>query len=907
MALSPEHIDFIIKDLNYRGIIIEEIEAEILDHVCSAVEDRIEQGQKFQDAYDAVVRAFGQSRGLLDTQQKVLEADHQHKPGRIIKNFVTVGLRNVRKQGFYSFINIAGLAVGLAACLVITLFILDELSYDKYNTRADRIYRVNNEIKFAENYYHITSSSAPTAHALQQDYPEVEATVRFRSYGSYLVRPEKATESIKENRVIWTDSTFFRVFSVNVLEGDGRTALAQPASIAISKTLALKYFPNESALGQSLLLDEKYNAKITAVFEDIPRASHFHFDILIAMVGDWPVAQEAQSTVFLSNNFQTYVLLKDGASGKSLEEKFPGFLDKYVGPQIAQIFGKGFTMKQFEESGNKYKMTLMPLLDIHLYSDLKGELEANGSMTYIYLFTAVALFILAIACINFMNLSTARSSNRAKEVGVRKVMGSLRSHLVRQFLTESTLITLFAFVVAIALAYLILPFFNDLALKQLEIPFHSPFFYGALALGVLVVGLMAGLYPSFFLSAFNPAQVLKGTLTKGSRSGVIRSSLVVFQFIISIFLIIGAITIQRQLAYIQNKKLGFEKNQVLVVHDAYALRPNVEVFKQELKSIAGVENCTVSGFLPVENSDVSRNDNSFWKEGKTPATENLVSLQDWRVDNDYVQTLGMKMKFGRSFSPEFPSDSNAVVLNEAAAAQFDLGDNPIGQRIATFKGSRPDGSPDPTNLSTWTVIGVVENFHFSTMREGITALGLFLRKSDGFVSVRFQGKDAQAIIRDVESTWKRLAPGKPFQYGFLDDDFGKMYSAEQRLGKIFGLFAGLAILIACLGLFALTSFTAEQRTKEIGIRKVLGASVSSIVLLLSREFGKLILIAFLLATPLAWYAVDWWLNRYTYKAEVGPGVYLIAGLTALVVALVTMGYQSIRAASNNPVRSLRSE
>jgi putative ABC transport system permease protein len=907
MFLTSEHIDFITKDLNYRGVVFEGIEEELLDHVCSAVEDRMAQGERFQDAYHNVVQAFGQTHGLLDTQQKVLEVEHQTKSVRMIKNFLTVGLRNVRKQGFYSFINIAGLAVGLAACLVITLFIVDELSYDTYNTKAERIYRVNNEIKFGENYYHITSSSAPTGHALQQDYPEVEAVVRFRNYGSYLVRPEKATESIKEKRVIWTDSSFFRIFSVNVLEGDAKTALAQPASIAISATTAKKYFPNESALGQSLLLDEKYNAKITAVFEDIPQASHFHFDILISMVGDWPVAQEAQSTVFLSNNFQTYVLLKEGASGKALEEKLPGFLDKYVGPQIAQIFGKGFTMKQFEASGNKYNMTLMPILDIHLYSDLKGELEANGSMTYIYLLTVVALFILAIACINFMNLSTARSSNRAKEVGVRKVMGSLRSHLVRQFLTESTLITLFAFVVAIGLAYLILPIFNDLALKQLQIPFANPAFYGALAVGVIVVGLIAGLYPSFFLSAFSPAQVLKGQLAKGTSSGVIRSSLVVFQFIISIFLIIGAITIQRQLAYIQNKKLGFEKNQVLVVHDAYALRPNVQAFKDEIKSMAGVENCTVSGFLPVENSEVSRNDNSFWKEGNTPATENLVSLQDWRVDNDYVQTLGMKMKVGRSFSPEFPSDSGAVVLNEAAAAQFGLGENPIGQRIATFKGSRPDGSPDPNQIKAWTVIGVVENFHFSTMREGITSLGLFLRRSDGFISIRFKGKDAQNIIHEVEKAWKQLAPGQPFQYGFLDDDFGQMYASEQRLAKIFSLFAGLAILIACLGLFALTAFTAEQRTKEIGIRKVLGASVASIVLLLSREFGKLILIAFFLAAPLAWYGVDWWLNRYTYKAEIGVGVYLTAGITAFLVALVTMGYQSIRAASNNPVKSLRSE
>ncbi len=906
MNLSDDHIAYIIKDLNYRGIVLDGFQDEMIDHVCSAVECEMEKGNRFIDAYHEVLKSFGHTAGLRQTQKQTLQVENQ-KTKIMLKNYLTIALRNLRKQGFYSFINIAGLAVGVAACLVIVLFILDELSYDKYNVKADRIYRVNNEIKFGGNHYRMTYSSAPIAHALQQDYPEIEAAVRFRSYGSYLVKTNEASENIKEQHVMWTDSTFFKIFSVNVLEGDANTALKEPASIAISKKTANKYFPNGNALGQSMILDNKYNAKVTAVFEDIPSASHFHFDILIALVGDWPAAVEAQSTVFLSNNFPTYLLFKEGTDAKAFEAKLPGFLAKYVGPQIAQLLGPDFTMDKFKESGNKYEATLTPLTDIHLHSDLTGEFEPNGSITYVYLLSTIAIFILAIACINFMNLSTARSSNRAKEVGVRKVMGSLRSHLVRQFLTESSLITLFSFVLALGLAYLFLPVFNSLSLKQLHLPVTSGLFYLLLLGAALFVGLLAGVYPSFFLSAFKPVNVLKGNVALGMKSGFIRSALVVFQFVISIFLIIGAFTVNRQLNYIQNKKLGFEKDQVIIIHDAYALRPKAQAFKDEVLKLSTIESGSVSGFLPVDGADSWRNDNTFWKEGNQPIVENLVSLQNWTVDHDYIKTFGMKIKLGRGFSNEFPSDSSAVVLNEAGVLQFGLGDDPIGKKISTFDGQKPDGSPDPDKVKMWTVIGVMDNFHFSSLKSSITSLGLFLQKSDGSVSFRFKASDTQGIIKSIEKIWKELAPGQPFQYSFLDEDFGRMYSAEQRLGKIFGIFAGFAILIACLGLFALTAFTAEQRTKEIGIRKVLGASLNSIVLLLSKEFGKLIIIAFALAAPISWFAVDWWLKGYTYKVEIGIFVYLLAGLISFAIAWITMGYQSIRAATSDPVKSLRSE
>ena len=907
MKLTNDHIDYIIKDLHYRGIVVDGIEDELIDHICSAVEVEIENGQKFIEAYHEVLKKFGHTGGLREVQKHSLRFENR-KTKIMIRNYLIIAWRNLRKQGFYSFTNIFGLAIGVAACLVIVLFIVDELSYDAYNTKADRIFRVNEEIKFGGNHMVLCVSGAPTANAMLQDYPEIESTVRFRSYGTYLVKTAEGTQNIKEQNLIWTDSTFFNVFSVNVLEGNPKTALKDPASIAISKSTAQKYFPGKSALGETLILDNKYNAKVTAVYEDIPTASHFHFDLMVAQVGDWPVAKEAQSNAFLNENFNTYLLLKQGADAKVLEKMLPVFLKKYIGPQIASALGNDMTMEKFLSTGNKWEITLTPLRDIHLHSDRRGELEANGNITYIYLFGIIAAFILTIACINFMNLSTARSSNRAKEVGVRKVMGSLRSHLVRQFLTESILVTFFSFAVAIWLSYMFLPMFNNLSLKHLQLPFTNVTFYLVLVVCVLVIGLMAGLYPSFFLSAFKPVNVLKGQVSLGMKSGIIRSGLVVFQFVISISLIIAAITVNKQLNFIQNKKLGFEKNQVIIVHDPYALGKysKIQTFKNEVLKISSISKGTISGFLPV-NSD--RNNSTYWKDGRQPTPDNLVSLQTWSVDRDYIETMGMKISTGRGFSAEFPADSTAVILNEAAIPMFSLGENPIGQKVTTFDWGhiRPDGSPDPEKTKSWTIVGIIENFHFSTMKEGITPLGLFLNKSSGNVSFKFHSGKTEQVIQSIERMWKQMAPGQPFHYSFLDEDFLKMYASEQRLSQIFFVFAGLAIVIACLGLFALTAFTAEQRTKEIGIRKVLGASVSSIVGLLSMEFGKLILIAFVIAAPLAWFGVDWWLKSYTYKTEIGVMVYLLAGAIALAIAWLTMGYQSIRAASSDPVRSLRNE
>ncbi|WP_160143750.1 FtsX-like permease family protein [Chryseolinea soli] len=734
----------------------------------------------------------------------------------------------------------------------------------------------------------MATTPAMAATALQQEFPEIESTTRFLDYGTYLVRTAEAKESVKEYHVLWTDSTVFKIFSFHVLEGNANNALADPYGVAISKRTAVKYFGNASALGKSLVLDNRIHTQVTAVFEDLPAASHFHADMLISLAGDWPAAREARFNGFSNNNFNSYVLLRPEADAQRLEAKLPSFVEKYNGPS---------------KGGDFARLELMPLLDIHLHSQLRGELETNGDIIYVYLFFTVAVFVLIIACINFMNLATAQSTQRAKEVGIRKVLGSQRGHLVRQFLLESFIITGVGFAAAVGLAYLLTSMFSNILQKPLQLPLTEPWFYAALCVATFIVSFLAGAYPSLFLSAFKPVDVLKGQTPLRSR-GVLRSGLVVFQFVVSIFLIVGALTVNQQVAYIQNKKLGFEKDHVLLVKDAYALRPNSGAYKTEAAKIPAVRSTTVSGFIPVEGgSDFPRRDRSFWREGTQPSSDNLVNIQQWSVDFDYITTLGLEVVDGRGFSEDFPSDSVGVVLNKTAADHFGLGPDPIGKRIATFGGGRV---PDFDHPLFYTVVGVVDDFHFSSLKENIGPLALFLGRSDGFVSIRFDG-DPRRVIEGLEAAWKRMAPGQPFQYSFLDQEFGRMYAGEQRLAKLFGIFAAFAVIIACVGLFALTAYTSRQRTKEIGIRKVLGASVASIVFLLSGEFTKLIVIAFVIAVPLAWAGVQWWLESFTYKAEVGLVVYAAAGILVLVIAWLTTWYHSYRAASADPVKSIRTE
>ncbi|POY38563.1 cell division protein FtsX [Solitalea longa] len=808
----------------------------------------------------------------------------------MLSNYIKIAWRNLVKNKTFSLINIIGLATGLACFILISLYVVDELSYDRYNVNADRIFRINSDLKFGsiESKYAVTSD--PMGATLKKDYPQVEEFVRiYSSGGGKLVK--KGNEYLKEERIAHVDSTLFSVFTLPVIEGDPQQALTEPNSVVITASTAIKYFGTTNALGK-VIEANKTPFKVTAVIKDIPHNSHFNFDFFFPMQNlDYGFG------TFLSHNFHTYVLLKEGTDHKAFEKNFAQVIQKYIFPQAKQIMQIN-SMDDFYKAGNKIDYSLMPLTDIHLRSDRVAEIAPNSNIQYIYIFSAVALFILLLACINFMNLSTARSSRRAKEVGIRKVLGTERKGLIGQFLTESILTVIISTSIAIVIAWLVLPYFNDVAAKTLSIKdLLNTRILVWLVMLPIIVGVISGSYPAFFLSGFQPVVVLKGKLSGGMKSSSLRSGLVVFQFVTSIVLIIGTIIVYCQLNYIQTKKLGFDKEQVLIVDGAGSLQKNIDVFKNDVSNMPGVVSATVSGFLPVSSS---------WRNERTISTETVMSVQNsfstqtWGVEHDYFKTLGIQLKEGRNFSKEFGTDSNAVIINETAAKILGY-KNPIGQKIYTLKDLQSGV------MISYTIIGVVKNFHYQSLRQNIGPLCLFLAKTDGYAAFKVKTSSVKSLIAQVETKWKALAPGMPFSYRFLDGAFDEMYRSEQHIGKIAIIFALLAIVIACLGLFGLVAYSAEQRTKEIGIRKVLGASAANIIAMLSKDFLKLVLIASLIAFPIAWYAMNKWLQDFVYRIEIGWWVFVLAGLTALVIALVTLSFQSVKAALANPVKSLRTE
>jgi putative ABC transport system permease protein len=628
--------------------------------------------------------------------------------------------------------------------------------------------------------------------------------------------------------------------------------------------------------------------KVTAVVSDVPKASHFHFDLFFSMKN-----VNYQWGQFTSQNFHTYLLFRPGADTKAFSRNFDAYIEKYVMPEARQ-FMQVTTMEDFNKAGNYLRYSMTPLKDIHLYSDRNYELSPSGNIRYVYIFSAVALFILLIACVNFMNLTTARSASRAKEVGIRKVLGTERRALIIQFLSESILMVILAMLIAVLLTYFTLPLFNTLSDKKLTFgSLGAPYILGLLVLLPLVVGLFAGSYPAFYLSSFRPIAVLKGRM--GNKRGTLRSALVVFQFATSIVLIIGTIVIFRQLRYIQTRELGFKKEQVLIVNDAYALQDRVQAFKTEVLRLPGVVSGTLSSYLPVSNS--SRSDNTYSSSALMDVKSGF-NMQAWRVDYDYLKTMGMEVVKGRNFSPDYGTDSTAVIINETTAKILGHED-PIGKNI--WRTSNDGGQ------LIYTVIGVVRNFNFESLKQSIAPLSLFLGRSGGLASFKVNTADMPQLLRAIESKWKTMAPGMPYSYRFLDDSFNEMYSNEQRVGKIALVFSIIAILIACLGLFGLAAFVAEQRTKEIGIRKVLGASVNGLVALLSKDFVKLVAVAFLIAAPVAWYFMQQWLQDFEYRIKLSWTVFLAAGMIALLIAVITISFQAIRAALTNPVKNLRTE
>ncbi len=807
----------------------------------------------------------------------------------MLRNYLKIAFRNLWKNRTFSAINILGLSIGMAVCLLISLFVLDELSYDRFHAKADRIVRIDMDIKFggSENSYAV--SPAPTGAAFRNDYPFVENFARLRETSAVV---KKGQQNIAEHQVAFADSSLFSVFTLPMRYGNPAKALAQPNSVVITESIARKYYGTDNALGQTFIIEDNRAYKVTGVIEDLPKNSHIQRNIFLSMAN----LEDSKQDIWVSSNYNTYLLLKEETDKRKLPAAFKETQKKYIQPAIAQALNIK-TIEEFEKGGSHLRFAYTPLTDIHLHSNKVAELSPNSNIQYVYIFSAVALFILFIACINFMNLSTARSAGRAKEVGIRKVLGSFRSSLIGQFLSESVLLSVLAFVIAIGICFIALPFFNELASKQMNLsPADNPLLFPLLLLFAVVVGLLAGSYPALFLSTFQPIQVLKGQLSGGMKSGRLRSVLVVFQFFASVFLIICTLVIYRQLNFIQNQQLGFDREHVLIVDDAQALGSKMETFKNEVLQVAGVKSGTISSYLPVPSW---RSNSSFFPEGQM-SQENSVLMQNWDVDVDYVKTLGMQIIKGRDFDKNMPTDSNAIILNESAAKILGFQD-PIGKKIYTFEDMQTG------KMISYTIIGVVKNFNYESLRENVGALSLILSKYNKSVCFRLTGDNMSQTIARIENRWQGLANGQPFKYEFMDQAFDNMYRSEQRIGRIFISFAMLAIFIACLGLFGLASFTAEQRTKEIGIRKVLGASVSQIVTLLSKDFLSLILVAFVLAVPIAWYVMSQWLQDFAYRTEIAWWIFVGAGLLSLVIALLTISFQSIRAALTNPVKSLRSE
>jgi putative ABC transport system permease protein len=806
------------------------------------------------------------------------------------KNYFTIAWRTFLKSKGYSFINIAGLAVGLSACLLIGLYVKHELSYDQFHEKAARVYRVNMELRFGDNHMHLAVCNPLFGETAKDEIRQVEQVTRLRWYGSFLVK--KGNENIREGNVAWADSTLFDVFTLPMISGDPKTALTEPNSIVITESVARKYFDRTDVVGETLTINNTKSRKITGVIKDLPSNMHFQFTSFLPIIEDKSALDDTWAG---SQNWNTYLLLKEGANVDEVGSLLNKMEDRHLGPQLKTVIGK--SIDEFKRDGNFFKVSLIALPDIHLQSDRVGELYGSGNIQYVYIFSAIATCILFIAIINFMNLATARSANRAREVGMRKVMGSKKGALVGQFITESVLTCAVAMLFAVGITVAIFPFFNELTGKPLDpsILLTSQVIVGLIIL-TLVVGVLSGSYPALYLSAFQPVSVLKGTHSSGGKRSVFRNVLVVFQFSASVFLIAGTLIVFRQLQYIQQKDVGYNREQLLIINNIDKLGNSRESLKTSLLQVRGVEKTTVTGFLPV---NYYRNNDSFFT---SPSLElkDAISMQKWMIDEDYLETMGMQVLEGRNFSKDIAADTASLIINESAA-KF------MGSHDILEKKLYRVEDDNTRKIKEYRVIGIVKDFNFSSLRDRVKPLAFTFGSDDGGLTVRIQGSDITQTVSAIESKWKSVVPDLPFEYSFMDADFDQLYKGERQSGKLITYFASLSILISCLGLFGLATFMAEQRTKEIGIRKVMGASVPGITALLSRDFLKLVLIAVAVAIPVAWYFTDKWLQDFAYHITVEWWIFAVASVMALIIALLTVSVQAIKAAVQNPVTSLRSE
>jgi putative ABC transport system permease protein len=807
----------------------------------------------------------------------------------MLKNYIKIALRNFLKHKGFSFINIFGLAIGVACCVLIVLYVLDEVSYDRYHEKADQIYRVGIRGFVNNSLFHGVVTCAPMAQTLVDEFPEVTSATRLQSPGFPVFRYEDKVFS--EERVFWVDQAFFDVFTVPFIKGNPKTALDQPNTIVLTRSMALKYFGDEDPIGKNLNADNRRDYLVTGVVKDVPRNSHFHYDFLASLI----TYEDSRSPIWVSNNYYTYVVLQEGTSSEAFEAKLDELVKKYVGPQIEKALS--ITLEQFFASGGKWDYFIQPLTGIHLHSHLDYELEPNGDIAYVYIFSIIAIGILLVACINFVNLATARAANRAREVGIRKTVGSNRGQLIQQFLSETTIMSFFAVLLALLAIQVLLPLFNIITGKELAVPYIQNVLTIPLLLGlVLFIGILAGTYPAFFLASFDPVLVLKTKMSGRSKKSNIRNVLVVFQFTVSIVLIVGTIIVSRQLRYIQNRKLGFNKEQVVIVKKTDDIGNQIPAFRQELLKNPKVLNATNTNNLIGNEFG-----NSAYKLAGTTGEETHL-LWTYRTDPYFVETYQIEMADGRYYKEDRQADKQSAVINEAAVKDLGLTD-PVGKQIVAI-------GPTPDRSLTFTIIGVMKNFHFKSLHHQINPLIVHLYGPEGrgrYVSVRIHSENIRETMTFIENSWRKFASNQAFEYEFFDDHFARIYQAEERTGQIFFSFSLLAIIIASLGLFGLAAFVAEQRTKEIGIRKVLGATESGIVFLLSRQFAKWVVLSNLFAWPIAYYFMQKWLQRFAYQTSISAWYFLFAFIVVLFVALLTVCYQTVKAARCNPVELLRYE
>ena len=810
----------------------------------------------------------------------------------MFKNYILIAIRNLWKRKLFSLINVIGLSVGIACFFLIAANLIDEFSYDNFHENKDNLYRVALKRIYPDNVVNYAIIPSSLGEAMLNDFPEVENMTRiFKVFQKAVFRYEDKT--YEEDKIFFVEPKFFEIFNIPLVEGNPAQVFSNPNSLVITRDTALKYFGEEEALGKNISTPQG-EFLVSGVCENVPKNSHMEFDFAASL----NLLGFLRQPNYVSFSVYTYIVLRDGTDPRGIEAKMPALVEHYAaGPIQAR---SGISYKEYIAAGNGYDYFLQPISDIHLHSNLTNEIKPNGNITYVYILVAIALFLIVIACINFMNLATAISVTRAREVGIRKIVGSTRGSIIRQFLLESLVLSFISLVIAGLMVQIVLPLFNMLARKELEIKFISQPLNLVLLLVVgLVVGILAGSYPAFVLSSFNPVTVLKGRFST-SRKGIrLRNALVIFQFAISIVLISMTLLISRQMDFMQNMDLGYNKDSLVVVERAYSLGPRGEAFKQELRGIPGVvdaagSNTTISGGF------------YYGVMFQTKQDSEIKTTRGMTVDKDFIKTLDLEIIDGRGFAKEF-NDTMNVIINEGAIREFGWND-PVGMKLKRL------GDPGEPS-GDYTIIGVVKDFHYNSLHEDIDSFVLFTlpegqpqqQQVYPLLNVRIGPDNTAASLASIEDTWNKFAPEQPFSYYFMDDMLDGLYQNEKASGKIFGISSILAVVIACIGLFGLSIYMAEQRTKEVGIRKVLGSTASKIVVLMSKDFAKLVAVAFLIAVPVAYYIMIKWLQTFSFRTSVPLWIFLLAGVVALVVAQFTISFQALKAANSNPADSLRFE